>query len=233
MRGKSATLLGDEDPPLGRGEREHLLVVETLQRRLLIERSHVVPVLLEPASNVGPGIVGVEQQPHAGGLRAGLHERIQLAKLVERAPAVLDECRDLFWEAVAVGAREAHVALADQGMRRAQPLVVARVRAQQLEDLPGVEPGTDYPRAPRCPAEGDAGEQARLGRLLGKLLDHHAARPARASHLIAHKQVGVLAETDRERLGLRNARALCYQLQRSGCSSHRDGCSPVRRRSPS
>ena len=52
----------DEDPLLARGERENLVVVQALERALLIERTHVMAGLLEPASHVGPGDVGVEQQ---------------------------------------------------------------------------------------------------------------------------------------------------------------------------
>jgi hypothetical protein len=48
-------------------------------------------------------------------------------------------------------AREAQVALVDQGVRRAQLPLVARVGEQQLEQLPDVRPGSDHPRAPRPP----------------------------------------------------------------------------------
>jgi hypothetical protein len=178
--GEVVDAVGDDDPMLGRGERENVVVVEAFQRGLLVACPYVVSVLLEPASHLGSGYVGVEQQPHAAGLPAGLQERIQLSQLAERAPAVLDEGRDLVGEALAVGARGAR-GVRRSGVRRAQPLLVARVGAQQLEDLPDVEAGPPSPTLGVVSRGTPRREQARLGHPLGKLLDHHAAIDPSAS----------------------------------------------------
>lgn len=84
-RGEVGDVVGDEDPLFGGGECEHLVIVEALQRRLLVQRAHVVTGLLEASSDLGPGDVGVEQQPHAARLLGGLQERIELSQFAERA----------------------------------------------------------------------------------------------------------------------------------------------------
>ena len=57
-------------------------------------------------------------------------------------------------------------------------LPVVPVGAEQLDDLPDVEPASDYPRPARTPAESHPRMQPRLGRLLRQLLHHDTARPA-------------------------------------------------------
>ena len=106
-------VVGDEDPLVGRSELEDLVVLEAFERRLLIERAHVVSLLLKSASHVAAGYVGVEQQPHAAGLLAGVQERVQPSDLVERPRVGLGECRDLVRETLAISACEPQMPLAE------------------------------------------------------------------------------------------------------------------------
>ena len=57
--GEIGDVVRDEYPLLGRREGEHLVVVETFQRRILIERTDVVPAHLESTSHVRSRDVGV------------------------------------------------------------------------------------------------------------------------------------------------------------------------------
>jgi hypothetical protein len=43
--------VGHEDPLLGGRKREHLFVIEPLERQLLIERANIVAVGLEPLAH--------------------------------------------------------------------------------------------------------------------------------------------------------------------------------------
>ena len=63
-RGEVAHVVGDEDPFLGRRQGQHVVVVEPLQRRLLIQRSDLVPGHRQSLSNTRTGDVRVEQEPH-------------------------------------------------------------------------------------------------------------------------------------------------------------------------
>ena len=62
-RREVADVVGDEDPLLGGCRREHLFVVEPLERRLLIKRTNLVPIGLEPPADTRSRDVRVEQQP--------------------------------------------------------------------------------------------------------------------------------------------------------------------------
>lgn len=72
-----ANVVSHEDPLLVGGQGEHLLIVEPLQRQLLIERAYVMPVGLESSAHAWPGDVRVEQQPHdPGSADRALKERV-------------------------------------------------------------------------------------------------------------------------------------------------------------
>src|SRR5665213_2792651 len=145
-------------------------------------------------------------------------EGVELEELLERPMVFLDQCLDLLGEALYVGLCHTQAPDAEKRVICQQRLLIAIVRAQHLDDLPYVEATTDHPRATRPAAERDAGMQPRLRRLLGKLLDHDAARMPRTAGLVSDKHLRQRAEPDREVLCL--SRSSSHSLQRSGCSGH-------------
>jgi hypothetical protein len=130
-------------------------------------------------ADVGPGDVGVDQQPHPAGLLGGLQQRGQAPQLVQRPPVVLGERRDLFREALAVRARGAGGARRPGGAPRAAAARRPRRRAA-ARAAPRRQARFRSPTRAAAPPKRDASEQARLGRLLGELRDDDAARPAGA-----------------------------------------------------
>ncbi len=59
-RGKVMDVLGHQDAVFLGRKREDILVCETLQRRLLVKRPHIVPVVFQPAPDRRPRDVRVE-----------------------------------------------------------------------------------------------------------------------------------------------------------------------------
>ena len=102
--------------------------------------------------------------------------------------------------------------LGDERVVGRQRRDVVAVGPEQLDDLPNVEAAPDHPGATWTPAESDPWVQPSLGGLFRQFLDHNAARPARPTNLIFDKQVGLLTETNRERLGLRGYRYIVVNV---------------------
>lgn len=62
-RREVADVVSHEDPLLSRRGAQHLIVVQSLEDRLLIERTDVMALGLEPPAHPRPGHLPVEQQP--------------------------------------------------------------------------------------------------------------------------------------------------------------------------
>ncbi len=103
-RREVADVVCHEDTPLCGGKREHVLVFETLQHRLLVECADLVTHLLQPAPHPGARDVRVEQQPHRYGLARGgvVQEGVKLAELPERPAVLLEQRLDLLGEALGI-----------------------------------------------------------------------------------------------------------------------------------
>jgi hypothetical protein len=154
-----ADVVGDEDTLLSGREREHVVIVESLEARLLVEGAHIVPCGLELPAHAWPGDVCVEEEAHRRRLVAGREERIEGKQLIKRAMALLEEWFDLLREAFSVRPCEPEVAVADEWMALVELRTIASVGTEQLDDLPDIESAPDRPGPARCAAEGDAGKE--------------------------------------------------------------------------
>ena len=96
----------------------------------------------------------------------------------------LDQGLDLLGEVLCVGLCRTQAPDVEERVICQQRLLIAIVRAQHLDDLPDVETAADHPCAAGPATKRDAGMQARLGGLLGELLDDYAARTPRTTNLI-------------------------------------------------
>lgn len=66
-----AHIVRHEDAFFARCERQHFLVLQSLQRGLLIERLNIMSAVRQAPSDPRPGHVCVKQQPHRGRLFGG------------------------------------------------------------------------------------------------------------------------------------------------------------------
>lgn len=92
--GEVGDVMRNENAPVLGRQRKDVLVLETLELGLLIERADVVTLAPQRSADVRPGDMGVEQEAHRR-LLGDLEEGVESVKLVKRAPVRFQESLDL------------------------------------------------------------------------------------------------------------------------------------------
>jgi len=124
--GKVGDVVRDDSAPVLRRQDEDVLIFESFELRLLIERPDVVTVVSERSADASPGDVGVEKQTHRR-LLGSFQEGVESPKLLERAPVRLELSFDLVREALGVGTGKPEVTVGDERMAPAKLLGVTFV----------------------------------------------------------------------------------------------------------
>lgn len=127
--GEVAHVVRDEDALLLGRERQHIPVVQSLERQLLIKRTDIVARLHQPTSDPRPGDVRVEQEPHGDRLSRAidLQEGIKRLQLRQRATVLREQRLDLLGETPGVRPRQAQMPLVHERMVLHQLVLVASV----------------------------------------------------------------------------------------------------------
>lgn len=113
-----ATVTGYEDALLGRGQLERLGIRQALVGGVLGEREHVVLALAQSRRDATRREIRVEQQAQTRLRRSReLDERIQLVPLLGGTTILRDRLGYLIGIALAIGQREAHLALGQLRLR--------------------------------------------------------------------------------------------------------------------
>lgn len=104
-----ALVEGDQDAPLGRGERQRLGIGERAKLGVFVEREHVVTRRAQSIADAASRHVRIEQDAHASVLAVDLgdaDERVELAEVLERPPVLGERLLDLVGVGLGVGEGE-------------------------------------------------------------------------------------------------------------------------------